>query len=194
LDNGKSIEVRVNDRGPFADNRIIDVSRTVARLLDFEDAGTANVKVDYIGPAPLDGDDTKTLLASYKDPGNTPAGSISPVLVASTQPLRAPVAPAALVSIAPPLSHSQPAAQGVAFSPAPPNPRPAPAVSTDPIAPLILRSGLSYADPAPAASLTPAQQAAEQLAQADLSSQLAIAAAKKAAQLAAASARTGASP
>lgn len=57
--NGKSVLVRVNDRGPFMKGRIIDVSAKVAKLLDFADHGIAPVRVKYVGPAPLDGDDTQ---------------------------------------------------------------------------------------------------------------------------------------
>src|SRR5580698_1169108 len=45
LDNGRSIEVRVNDRGPYARGRIIDMSRRAAQLLGFEGQGTAKVRV-----------------------------------------------------------------------------------------------------------------------------------------------------
>ena len=45
LDNGRSLELRVNDRGPFARGRIIDVSRRAAQLLGFEKQGTAKVHV-----------------------------------------------------------------------------------------------------------------------------------------------------
>ncbi len=45
LQNGRSLRLRVNDRGPFADGRIIDVSRRAAQLLGFETAGTAEVRV-----------------------------------------------------------------------------------------------------------------------------------------------------
>jgi rare lipoprotein A len=69
LDNSRSIIVRVNDRGPFAHNRIIDVSETVASMLDFKRAGTARVKVDYVGPADMDGHDKEMLLASYRATG-----------------------------------------------------------------------------------------------------------------------------
>lgn len=48
LENGKSIKVRVNDRGPFAKNRIIDVSKNVAKKLDFHEKGTTKVKVEYL--------------------------------------------------------------------------------------------------------------------------------------------------
>ena len=68
LENGRSMTVRVNDRGPFAHDRIIDVSERVADMLGFRQEGTARVKVQYIGPAQLDGLDTKKLLASYHAP------------------------------------------------------------------------------------------------------------------------------
>ena len=45
LENGRSLELRVNDRGPFAGGRIIDVSRKAADLLGFERNGTAKVRV-----------------------------------------------------------------------------------------------------------------------------------------------------
>jgi len=48
LDNGRSIVVRINDRGPFAQGRIIDVSQRVAELLGFEQSGTAKVRVQVL--------------------------------------------------------------------------------------------------------------------------------------------------
>lgn len=53
LDNGRKLVVRVNDRGPFVGNRIIDLSREAARQLGYDRAGLANVRVRYVGPAPL---------------------------------------------------------------------------------------------------------------------------------------------
>jgi len=53
LENGKSVIVRVNDRGPFAKGRIIDVSERAAKLLDFYGAGTARVRVTYVARADL---------------------------------------------------------------------------------------------------------------------------------------------
>jgi rare lipoprotein A len=50
LDNGRSIELRVNDRGPYARGRIIDVSRRAAQLLGFEGQGTAKVRVTILVP------------------------------------------------------------------------------------------------------------------------------------------------
>jgi rare lipoprotein A len=48
LENGRTIMLRVNDRGPFARGRIIDVSRRAAQLLGFEKNGTAKVRVDVL--------------------------------------------------------------------------------------------------------------------------------------------------
>src|SRR5713226_229138 len=45
LQNGRSLRLRVNDRGPFVDGRIIDLSRRAAQLLGFETTGTATVRV-----------------------------------------------------------------------------------------------------------------------------------------------------
>lgn len=53
LENGRSIVVRVNDRGPFAKNREIDMSRHAADMLGFKEKGTARVRVQYLGRAPL---------------------------------------------------------------------------------------------------------------------------------------------
>jgi rare lipoprotein A len=50
LENGRSIELRVNDRGPYARNRVIDVSRRAAQLLGFEGPGTAKVRVKILVP------------------------------------------------------------------------------------------------------------------------------------------------
>jgi rare lipoprotein A len=67
--NGSSLIVRVNDRGPYSHGRIIDLSRRAAELLDYTLLGTAKVKVEYLGRAPLDGRDEQHLMASYR-PGN----------------------------------------------------------------------------------------------------------------------------
>jgi rare lipoprotein A len=48
LDNGKSLVVRVNDRGPYAKGRIIDLSEQAAKLLGFYKNGTARVRVTYV--------------------------------------------------------------------------------------------------------------------------------------------------
>jgi rare lipoprotein A len=48
LENGRSLKLRVNDRGPFHDGRLIDVSRRAARELGFERKGTARVRVEVL--------------------------------------------------------------------------------------------------------------------------------------------------
>jgi peptidoglycan lytic transglycosylase len=53
LENGRSITLRVNDRGPFAPGRIIDVSRRAAQLLGFERQGTARVRVQLVRDASI---------------------------------------------------------------------------------------------------------------------------------------------
>ncbi|MBV1933772.1 MAG: septal ring lytic transglycosylase RlpA family protein, partial [Parvibaculaceae bacterium] len=56
LENGRSLIVRVNDRGPFARGREIDLSRRSAELLGYRKQGTAKVRVQYLGRAPLYGE------------------------------------------------------------------------------------------------------------------------------------------
>ena len=61
LNNGRSIVVRINDRGPYARDRIIDLSRRSAEALGFHSQGTATVRVKYLRRAPLNGDDSYEL-------------------------------------------------------------------------------------------------------------------------------------
>jgi len=88
LDNGSSMIVRVNDRGPFAHNRIIDVSNRTAEMLGFKDMGVANVKVEYVGKANLAGSDEKFLMASYRSPGTpeiVPGGTQPGTMIAMAE-------------------------------------------------------------------------------------------------------------
>lgn len=64
LSNGRSMVVRLNDRGPYMSGRIIDLSFKAADTLGLIGHGTGEVKVEYVGPAPLNGDDTRMLAAS----------------------------------------------------------------------------------------------------------------------------------
>ena len=75
LENGYSVIVRVNDRGPYHGGRVMDVSSRVADVLDMKAMGTAKVKVDYVGPAPMEGSDDSQLLASLRTDGS-PANMI----------------------------------------------------------------------------------------------------------------------
>ncbi len=84
LGNGKSLIVRVNDRGPYHGNRLIDVSNRAAELLEFKGNGVARVRVEYVGRAPLEGDDDRQLIATLRT--GVPAPSPSLVRVASARP------------------------------------------------------------------------------------------------------------
>ena len=53
LENGRKLAVRLNDRGPFVDDRIIDLSEAAAKELGFQGKGLAKVRVRYVGPAKL---------------------------------------------------------------------------------------------------------------------------------------------
>lgn len=81
LVNRRSIVVRVNDRGPYARGRLIDVSVQTAKLLGFYGEGTTKVKVDYVGRAPLAGSDDRKLMATLRE--GAPAEA--PVQVASSR-------------------------------------------------------------------------------------------------------------
>lgn len=75
--NGNTVIVRVNDRGPYAHGRIIDLSNQAAELLDMKQEGVAAVRVEYVGRAPVEGDDTRYLMASYRPGGSSePAGGV----------------------------------------------------------------------------------------------------------------------
>ncbi len=58
LDNGREVVVRVNDRGPFVNTRVIDLSKRAASVLDYQRKGKTTVRVQYIGPAPLNDNGT----------------------------------------------------------------------------------------------------------------------------------------
>ncbi|MGO4705279.1 septal ring lytic transglycosylase RlpA family protein [Microvirga sp. 2MCAF38] len=90
--NGHSMIVRVNDRGPYHGNRIVDVSERAADALGFKRSGTARVRVDYVGRASVNGSDDRILLASLRTDGQ-PASltSSGPTMLAAATPRPAPV-------------------------------------------------------------------------------------------------------
>lgn len=83
LANRRSLIVRVNDRGPYHGNRLIDLSGKAAELLAFRGNGIARVRVEYVGPASLDGSDDRILLATLRE--GTPAPAPSLVRVAAAR-------------------------------------------------------------------------------------------------------------
>jgi rare lipoprotein A len=84
LNNGRSVVLRANDRGPYHRNRIIDVSVKAADMLGFSKHGTARVRVEYVGLAPLEGSDDGALMATLRQGEPAPAPSL--VMVASASP------------------------------------------------------------------------------------------------------------
>src|SRR3954454_7065241 len=84
LANQKSIIVRVNDRGPYHANRLIDVSVRTARLLGFYDRGVTRVRVEYVGRAALEGSDDTKLAPTLRS--GTAAPGPSEGRVASSRP------------------------------------------------------------------------------------------------------------
>jgi rare lipoprotein A len=83
LENGRSIIVRVNDRGPYAPGRIVDLSLGTAKALGTSGQGLARVRVEYVGRAGLAGSDDAALLASLRQ--GTPAPAPASVRLASTR-------------------------------------------------------------------------------------------------------------
>jgi rare lipoprotein A len=112
LQNGYSVIVRVNDRGPYASGRVMDVSSRVADVLDFKRMGTAKVKVEYVGRAPLEGSDDNELLATLRTDG-------SPATIDGAQPSMVAEAAAPLAGLF-----------GSAPPPPPPEPPPPPPEET----------------------------------------------------------------
>lgn len=82
LNNGRSLVVRVNDRGPYHGNRIIDVSMGAAHLLGFTNRGLAWVRVQYVGRAPIEGSDDRVLASTLRV--NAPAPAPWDVRLAAT--------------------------------------------------------------------------------------------------------------
>jgi rare lipoprotein A len=126
LDNGYSMVVRVNDRGPYHAGRVMDVSEEAADALGFHRQGTARVRVEYVGKASVAGSDDRKLLASLRTDGR-PAGR-STVMMADLGPSEEPEryarsAPAPL-AFRPALDADQESAQQREAPAAAPAPRP----------------------------------------------------------------------
>lgn len=129
LETGQSVVVRINDRGPFVDTRVMDLSKAAADQIGYLNKGTAQVRVQYLGPAPLNdnggrhllamntelerGTSTRNLIAAAdRRRGKSGSGS---VMVASAKPAKKVSQPA-----------PEPVVETVAYQP-PPEPAPAPA-------------------------------------------------------------------
>jgi rare lipoprotein A len=104
LDNGRSIVVRVNDRGPYHRNRVIDLSIGTAKALEFYSRGLARVRVEYVGPAPIQGSDDTMLMATLREGSSAPAPS--KVMIAAAKPFIANLDDAKNAPSAPPFALS----------------------------------------------------------------------------------------
>ncbi len=71
--NGREVIVRINDRGPFVRERIIDLSFAAAKQLGITDSGTAPVHIEALGYRPVSGGETVT----YRPPASYDAGDFS---------------------------------------------------------------------------------------------------------------------
>jgi rare lipoprotein A len=122
LANGRSLDVRVNDRGPFVEDRLIDVSQAAARRLGFEQAGLTPVRVKFLGLADARGTPpaSPTMVASRENdllppvrmplpPRRQPPQVVAPLPPATPAP---PVVVAQLPPAAPATSTQAPQARG----------------------------------------------------------------------------------
>lgn len=89
LDNGRSLIVRVNDRGPFHDGRVMDLSYAAAVRLGVDRTGTARVELEAVGPG---AGPSPLLAANAGEPAAPPAAALEPPL-AAPRPFVAPDGP-----------------------------------------------------------------------------------------------------
>ena len=121
LENGKSLKLRINDRGPFVEGRIIDLSRRAAQLLDVVRSGTARVRVELVP------EDSLTLKNMALDARGQPPITDMPAVVAS------PRAPVVAEVLTPPVAIVSPPV-AVPVPPSLPTPS-APTITSTPLAP-----------------------------------------------------------
>ncbi len=126
LDNGRSIVVRINDRGPFAHGRIIDMSRRGAQLLGFERLGTAKVRVELLES------ETRSVQALAR--GDQVIPPPDPSKPQAPPPTAAPQAPVQVAVLSPPPGAAAPATSNRAAPvPVAPPPAVAPPPQADPV-------------------------------------------------------------
>lgn len=89
LANGRTVLVRVNDRGPYANDRILDMSHAAARALGYDGHGLADVRIRYAGIAPLNGDDRRERQFLAEQPWSRGSNGIA---FRSVRPQNAPLA------------------------------------------------------------------------------------------------------
>src|SRR5437016_2373438 len=122
LQNGRSLRLRVNDRGPFVDGRIIDLSRRAAQLLGFETIGTAPVRVRILREESIQ-------VAEAAKRGGTGQVMLAQIPQSASEPTAAPrgeMRPLAPIAAAGPPSLSAAEVIGAPPPPAASSPEPAP--------------------------------------------------------------------
>ena len=110
LQNGRSCVVRVNDRGPFVGNRIIDLSYTAAAKLDMLRDGTAMVEVRVLQPLEPGLDTHLTVASVGALPLASPPAVSPPVPLASSPAVSSPMPLASSPSVSPPVPSASPPA------------------------------------------------------------------------------------
>jgi rare lipoprotein A len=136
LENGRTLKLRINDRGPFARGRIIDLSRRAAQLLGFEMAGTAKVRVQVLVP-----DSIQAKLVAQRASGQSVVAESAPAHpVAAVAAEKLPVPPTVRI-----------AANEPPPTPSAPPPQPALAAAAVQTAPVAGGAAAARAAPAPAA-------------------------------------------
>ncbi|HEV8015854.1 MAG TPA: septal ring lytic transglycosylase RlpA family protein [Stellaceae bacterium] len=112
LENGRSIEVRVNDRGPYARGRIIDLSRRGAQLLGYEGQGTAKVRVQIMVPETIQAASLAGRRGSEPElAAAVPPPQAAPVRAVAAEPLAPPPGVAVASTVPVPLPPPAPAPQ-----------------------------------------------------------------------------------
>jgi len=105
LENGKAIEVRVNDRGPFVKSRLIDLSYAAAKALGYRKQGTTRVRVQVIHSADVSAEIVSDRPIETPEVALTPALSVKPALVVEpVLRVKPPLDAGAVLSEEPPLS------------------------------------------------------------------------------------------
>jgi rare lipoprotein A len=129
LENGRSLVVRVNDRGPFVHGRIIDLSRRAAQLLGFQKKGTARVRVialgggngEFVSAKPITTDEERTAVAAAPQAGVSAAPLAPPPGVSASAPPTAASGASLTGEAVRTASATEPVAEGVSVVPVKPS-------------------------------------------------------------------------
>jgi rare lipoprotein A len=103
LTNNRTVVLRINDRGPYKRDRILDMSQKAAEILDLKRKGFGTVRVQYLGSAPLDGNDVYERRVLAMQPWATQVEQARPLIAGLTPPQNTRIAQAAIThGFAPP--------------------------------------------------------------------------------------------